>query len=109
MKNLSRSTIVGLSLTLGTLAAPYVYADMNVTATESTGQYVAGSALTAKVKAALLATKGLYSNDIQVTTLKDVVILEGIVDNKAQVELAVRVASGVSGVAGVHNKLVSNR
>ena len=102
MKSLLHSTMIGLGLAIGAMVAtPYLYANTGETA----GQYISSSALTAKVKSALVATQGLDSNDINVTTVNDVVTLQGVVDNKAQAELADRVASGVSGVVGVNNKL----
>lgn len=110
MKSTLSTVIIGLSLAMGALSfAPVVYAANNANGSETTGQYISSSALTAQVKSALIGTKGIDSNDITVTTVNDVVTLQGVVDNKAQVELAGRVAAGVNGVVGVNNKLVSKK
>ncbi len=103
MKKLLCATLVGAGLALEGVGISTAYAS----STESTGQYVSNSAVTAKVKAALLATKGLDSNNISVTTVGNVVTLTGTVDNTAQVELAQQVAAGVNGVNQVQNNLKS--
>jgi osmotically-inducible protein OsmY len=73
---------------------------------ESTGQYVDSSAITTKVKTALLGTKGLNSADISVETYKGTVQLSGFVDNQTQKTLAVQVAGNVKGVKKVINNLI---
>lgn len=72
---------------------------------EGTGEYVDDSAITAKVKSAMLGSSGLKSNDINVETFKAVVQLSGFVDSQAQMSQAVRVASGVGGVKSVKNDM----
>jgi hyperosmotically inducible periplasmic protein len=73
---------------------------------ESTGNYVDDSAITTKVKAALLDDSGLKSFDISVTTDKDVVHLSGVVNNDQLRARATQVAAGISGVRAVVNNLV---
>ena len=51
---------------------------------DSTGQYVDDSAITTKVKAALLNDEAVKSFEIHVTTFKGVVQLSGFVDNSDQ-------------------------
>lgn len=73
---------------------------------ESSGQYVDSSAATTKVKAALLATKGIDSTDISVDTYKGIVQLSGFVNTQAQKTLAGQTAANVKGVKKVVNNLV---
>jgi hyperosmotically inducible periplasmic protein len=63
------------------------------------------SALTAKVKAALIAEPGLKSLDISVDTKNAAVTLSGSVDSVASRDRAKEVASGVSGVATVVDQM----
>ena len=74
--------------------------------TESTGEYVDGSAITAKVKAAILDDPGLKVFDISVETFKDVVQLSGFVNSTEIRNRATVVASRVSGVRSVKNDLI---
>jgi hyperosmotically inducible protein len=73
---------------------------------ESTGQYVDSSAITAKVKAALIADKSLSSLPITVKTYKNVVQLSGFVNSRYQSSRAESVASQVEGVVEVKNDLI---
>jgi hyperosmotically inducible protein len=57
--------------------------------------------ITTKVKSELMATKGIPSTKISVTTTNGVVMLSGVVENKAQLQKAVAVAKGVKGVHSV--------
>jgi hyperosmotically inducible protein len=72
---------------------------------ESAGEYTADSALTAKVKAALLADPGLKSLAVSVTTYRSEVLLSGFVNSPDQIQKAVAVARGVEGVQSVKNEL----
>lgn len=63
------------------------------------------SALTIKVKSALLAAPEVKSYDIAITSNKGVVQLSGFVDSPAQVSRASEVARSVNGVTQVENKL----
>lgn len=69
------------------------------------GNYMDDSAITAKVKAALVDHENIKSTDISVKTDKSVVTLSGFVESQAQAEQAVTVAKGVEGVASVSDKL----
>ena len=73
---------------------------------ESTGEFVDGTAITSKVKAALLSDAGLKSFDIGVETYKEVVQLSGFVNTAQAKSHAGSVAAGVSGVRSVRNDLV---
>jgi osmotically-inducible protein OsmY len=73
---------------------------------ESTGEYVDDSAVTAKVKAAILQDPELKTLQISVKTYKGVVQLSGFVDSKEMVGRAGEVAGKVSGVREVKNDLI---
>jgi hyperosmotically inducible periplasmic protein len=73
---------------------------------ESTGEYVDDSAITTKVKAAILQDPTLKTLQISVKTYKGVVQLSGFVDSKEMVARAGEVAGQVSGVREVKNDLV---
>lgn len=69
------------------------------------GNFMDDSAITAKVKSALMDAKNIKSNDISVKTEKKVVTLSGFVESQAQAEEAVATAKKVEGVSSVSDKL----
>ena len=69
------------------------------------GNFMDDSAITAKVKAALVDHESIKSTDISVKTDQKVVTLSGFVESQAQAEEAVKVAKGVEGVTSVSDKL----
>lgn len=73
---------------------------------ESTGQLIDNSAITAKVKAALLNDPNVSSYPIKVKTYKGTVQLSGFVDNTTQAKRAENVARSVRGVQAVENDLL---
>jgi hyperosmotically inducible protein len=75
---------------------------------ETTGQIVEDAALTAKVKAALIAEKNVKSSRIDVDAFQGKVILRGTVPERRQVELAAKVAGSVDGVKAIDNRLTVN-
>jgi hyperosmotically inducible protein len=74
-------------------------------ADRSAGQSVDDAAVTAKVKAALLAESGVDGTKINVDTVNGTVTLKGEVPDKGMIDKAVQVAKGVDGVKDVDNKL----
>lgn len=72
---------------------------------EGTTEYISDSAITTKVKAAILAEPGLKSAEINVETFKGTVQLSGFVREKADIAQAGNVARGVKGVQAVKNDL----
>jgi osmotically-inducible protein OsmY len=72
---------------------------------ESTGQYVDDTAITTKVKAAIFNEPTLKSAEINVETFKGRVQLSGFVSSRANIDRAVVVAQGVSGVTSVANDM----
>ncbi len=73
---------------------------------ESVGDYIDDSAITAKVKAAILQDDSLKVLQIQVKTYKGTVQLSGFVDSVAMVGHAGTVAHAVPGVTAVKNDLL---
>jgi hyperosmotically inducible protein len=69
------------------------------------GEQLDDATLTAKVKAALLQTPDVKGMQINVDSDRGAVQLSGFVESQAQIEKAVQVARGVSGVREVHNKM----
>lgn len=72
---------------------------------ESTGQYLDDSAITGKVKAAILNEKTLSSAEINVETFKGIVQLSGFVSSTANIERAVTITREVNGVRSVKNDM----
>lgn len=75
---------------------------------DTAGQIASDAALTARVKAALVADKNVMSRDIDVDTFQGRVILRGVVPDPEQVALAAAVARKVDGVKSVDNRLAVN-
>lgn len=74
-------------------------------AAEKTGEFLSDSALTAKVKTALIAEKDLKSMAIDVDSKDGVVTLKGELPNAASVAQAETATKAVKGVKEVHNNL----
>jgi osmotically-inducible protein OsmY len=72
---------------------------------EGTGEYFDDSVITAKVKAAIFNEPSLKSGEINVETFKGTVQLSGFVNSRADINKAVEVARGVSGVRSVRNDM----
>jgi len=72
---------------------------------EGTGEYLDDSAITAKVKAAILQEPTLSSAEINVETFKGVVQLSGFVGSRAEINNAVEISRRVSGVKSVRNDM----
>ncbi len=72
---------------------------------ESTGEYVGDSAITTKVKTAILMEPGLKSAEINVETFKGVVQLSGFVRSQENIVTAVNVTRAVGGVLSVKNDM----
>ncbi len=73
---------------------------------ESSGQYIDDSAITTKVKAAILNEPSLKVFQINVETFKGEVQLSGFVDSAQSVGKAGEVARRVEGVKSVKNNLI---
>lgn len=77
----------------------------STTKKEGTGEYIDDSAITTKVKAAILNEPTLKVAEINVETFKGVVQLSGFVSTQAAANKAVEVARSVSGVKSVKNDM----
>jgi hyperosmotically inducible protein len=110
MKNNLLVTALGVALTIGTagiaLAADN---DTSGVSQDKSAQPGTDTWITTKVKAELMATKGIPSTDISVTTTNGLVTLSGVVDNKAQVQKSVAVAKSIKGVQTVDSSALSAR
>lgn len=96
-----------LCLTLGlALGGAFVSGCSSTSTRESTGEYIDSSALTAKVKSALVKDEVVKARDVQVETFRGTVQLSGFVDTEAQKERATAVARSVVGVQEVKNNLI---
>lgn len=69
------------------------------------GSAIDDTAVTARVKSALLADPGIKSLDISVLTFKGEVQLTGFVNSQDQIEQAGKLAAAAEGVSGVKNEL----
>ena len=103
---MKRALWMRIAVTL-VIAMPIAACTASSSMTDSTGHNVDDSAITTKVKTALLGDAGLKSFDISVTTDKDVVHLSGRVSSDQLRAYAEHVAVGVPGVRGVVNNLVA--
>ena len=63
------------------------------------------AALTARVKAALVAEPTVKARDVNVESFRGTVQLSGFVDDQRQIERAVEIARGSEGVKSVKNDL----
>lgn len=73
---------------------------------EKAGEAIDDAAITAKVKAVILAEPGLGVLQISVDTVQGVTTLSGTVDSQQNSDRAKDIASAVAGVKGVENQLV---
>jgi hyperosmotically inducible protein len=72
---------------------------------EGTGEYVDDSIITTKVKTAIFNEPTLKVNEINVETFKGIVQLSGFVRSQADIDKAVEVARGITGVKSVKNDM----
>ena len=73
--------------------------------TEGTAEYIDDSAITGKVKAALVNEPMTKATEINVETFKGAVQLSGFVTSQAAINKAVEITRGVSGVKSVKNDM----
>jgi hyperosmotically inducible protein len=72
---------------------------------QSAGEYVDDSAVTARVKTALIQESGVKANAINVETYRGVVSLSGFVDSQEMASKAIAAAEKVGGVRSVKNDM----
>ena len=85
-----KTSILLLSALLG--AAALAGGCAGTSTRESTGEYIDNSAITARVKTALIDDEIVKANDVQVETFRGTVQLSGFVDTEAQQDRATSVA-----------------
>ncbi|QDQ25827.1 BON domain-containing protein [Chitinimonas arctica] len=103
----NRHLIPGLLAALF-IAAPAMAAEAGATGAgpaASAGQALDDTAITAKVKAALMADKQVSALDVKVKTEQGVVTLTGTVDKAEANDRAQQLAAAVSGVKSVNSQL----
>lgn len=110
MKHLSQSKLMIVSFTMAFALVGAGFAAVftgcaSGPKSETAGQYVDDSTITAKVKAAVLDEPSLKVFQIGVETYKGVVQLSGFVDSEASVKRAGEVAGKIEGVKSVKNNL----
>jgi osmotically-inducible protein OsmY len=72
---------------------------------EGTKEYVDDSVITTKMKGAILNEATLKSAEINVETFKGVIQLSGFVNSQADINKAVELARGITGVTSVKNDM----
>ncbi len=100
MKKLNR-----FSLLLAAVALTALVGCAGTSTGSSTGGYVDDSVITTKTKAAIFNEPTLKSAEINVETFRGVVQLSGFVSTQDNINKAVSVARGVSGVTSVKNDM----
>ena len=90
---------------LSIVAAAGIIGCASTAKSESTGQYVDDTAITAKVKTAIFEQPSLKSAEINVETFKGVVQLSGFVSSQENVNTAMATARAVNGVSSVKNDM----
>ena len=100
MTNLKRISTIFAALAIATTLGCAATAK-----SESTGQYVDDTAITAKVKKDIFDEPTLKSAEINVETFKGVVQLSGFVASPASIATASKVAQNVTGVKSVKNDM----
>lgn len=114
MNELRRNTAVAVAIAAAMALGACSKADRQEAKTEArqaTAQasaVVDDAAITTKVKAALLADDQVKGTQINVDTSGGTVTLTGTLDSQAQVQRAMEVAKGVSGVQSVKNNLAAS-
>ena len=94
-----------LSMVCLTILILFAFGCASTPTQEGTGEYVDDTAITAKVKTAILQEPSLKSAEINVETFKGVVQLSGFVKSRAEIGTAGEVARKVAGVKAVRNDI----
>ena len=110
MKNTIRIVALGLVLAAASTGAAFAQtAAPSDSMKQDSAQPGTDTWITTKVKAELMATKGVPSTEITVTTINGNVTLAGVVETKAQVQKAIAVAHTVKGVHNVDSTALTSR
>lgn len=95
----------GIVLVVGIGAVPMLAGCASTPTQEAPREYLGDSAITAKVKTAILKERTLKVAQINVETYKSVVQLSGFVSSSADIARAGTVARSVTGVVSVKNDI----
>ncbi|MDF0604868.1 BON domain-containing protein [Neisseriaceae bacterium TC5R-5] len=94
----------GTLLLLGALLSPVItYAEEK--STDTAGQYLDDTAITAKVKTVFAKDEWVKGREISVRTERGTVHLTGTVNSKDEFERATKLVTQVESVKAVHNNL----
>jgi hyperosmotically inducible periplasmic protein len=105
-KQIRMIVVVAVSmLGVGTLLTTGCKSSEGGSTKRTAGTYVDDSAITAKIKAKMIADKTVKAHEINVDTFQGNVQLNGFVDNDQQKQRAEEIARNVSGVVNVQNNL----
>jgi osmotically-inducible protein OsmY len=102
---IARHIRTGLTFLAMLMAFAMLSACVSTAHTEGTGEYIDDSVITGKVKAEMMNDPTLKSIEINVETFKGRVQLSGFVNSQADIDRAVKLARGVSGVQSVSNDM----
>ena len=94
-----------ISTSLVAIALMAVVGCASTPKSEGTGEYIDDTVITTKVKSAILNDASLKVAEINVETFKGVVQLSGFVNSREDINRAVVVARGISGVTSVKNDM----
>ena len=108
MKNLL-ATALTVALAFGAVATVSAAEPATTPMADQSAQPGTDGWITTKVKAELMTTKDISSNEISVTTTNGVVTLSGVLDTKAQVQKSIAVAKAVKGVHRVDSSALTVR
>ena len=97
---------LGFSVSFALMAQQPAFAEPKSEAKTTIGTEIDDTAITTKVKTALLADDYVKGLDIKVETRKGVVQLSGYVDSQEQIDKAVAITKGIKGVKNVDNKMM---
>ena len=86
-------------------AVPFNVTTWSLVSTSIFNALTSGSAITGKVKTALIADPDVKALKIDVDTKDHVVTLNGTADKQANADKAVTIAQGIEGVKSVENRL----
>jgi osmotically-inducible protein OsmY len=96
---------IGTALMAALLLGGTVTGCASTAKSESAGEYIDDTAITAGVKAAIVKDPNLKASEINVETYKGIVQLSGFVSSAETVATAATVARSVKGVKSVKNDL----
>ena len=95
-----------LKIMIALFLSLFLFACVAPPGTESTGEFLDSSTITAKVKATLVNELGSAGFSVQIKTFKDQVQLSGFLPTRSLKQRAGAIVAGVAGVNSVINDIV---